>query len=299
VDPRTGRLDPVAFVPGFTRGLDFLGPFAFIGLSQVRESNLFGGLPITEKIPVEERACGMWVVDTRTGQTAAFLRFEAGVREVFAVQVLPGIAFPDLLNEEQDDHIANSFVLPDEAMADVPKEGRSGLRRPAGQPLLQVPGSEVGVGGVPRHVHEPQGLVQLLGVGHGRHGVEPDRLVPGRPGRRQHRLGQLSTQPPAAVPGADVEPLHLPDPRSQRPQGDAPGRPVPVPGDQQAAARRGVRPRQPGQLGGEPLEAHVGREPLGVVRPEQLPDGGHLGGRLRRPDHDVAHSSIRRAADSG
>jgi uncharacterized protein (TIGR03032 family) len=123
VDLPTGRLDPVAYVPGFTRGLDFLGPFAFIGLSQVRESNLFGGLPITEKIPVEERACGVWVVDTRTGQTAAFLRFEAGVREVFAVQVLPGVAFPDLLNEDADEHVANSFVLPDEAMADVPTAG--------------------------------------------------------------------------------------------------------------------------------------------------------------------------------
>ena len=38
--------------------------------------------------------CGVWVVDMRTGQTVAFLRFEAGVQEVFAVQVLPGRALP-------------------------------------------------------------------------------------------------------------------------------------------------------------------------------------------------------------
>jgi uncharacterized protein (TIGR03032 family) len=120
-DPATGRTEVVALVPGFTRGLDFAGPLAIIGLSQVRETAVFSGIPITERLPTEERACGLWVVDTRNGQTVAFLRFEAGVQEVFAVQVLPGVRFPELLNEDQDEMIANSFVLPDEALADVPR----------------------------------------------------------------------------------------------------------------------------------------------------------------------------------
>jgi uncharacterized protein (TIGR03032 family) len=120
-DPATGRTEVVAYVPGFTRGLDFVGPFAFVGLSQVRETAVFSGIPITERLPVEERACGMWVVDMRTGQPVAFLKFEAGVQEVFAVQVLPGVRFPELLNEPTDDAVANSFVLPDEALAEVPR----------------------------------------------------------------------------------------------------------------------------------------------------------------------------------
>ena len=120
VDLDTGRLDPVALVPGFTRGLDFVGPFAFIGLSQVRETALFSGIPITDRLPVEERKCGVWVVDTRSGQTVAFLRFEAGVQEIFAVQVLEGLRYPDVLTEDQP-AVASSFMLPDEALADVPK----------------------------------------------------------------------------------------------------------------------------------------------------------------------------------
>src|SRR5205823_13992383 len=99
-DPATGRVEVVARLPGFTRGLDFAGPFAFIGLSQVRESALFSGIPITDRLPVEERRCGVWVVDTRSGQTVAFLRFEAGVQEVFAVQVLPGLRYPEVLTDE-------------------------------------------------------------------------------------------------------------------------------------------------------------------------------------------------------
>lgn len=121
MDPNSGTTEVITRLPGFTRGLDFVGPFAFIGLSQVRESALFAGLPLTDRLPVEERKCGMWVVDTRSGQTVAFLQFQAGVQEVFAVQVLPGMRFPELLNEDGDEIAANAFVLPDEALKDVPK----------------------------------------------------------------------------------------------------------------------------------------------------------------------------------
>ena len=38
IDPNTGKYEPIAEVPGFTRGLDFAGNLAFVGLSQVRET---------------------------------------------------------------------------------------------------------------------------------------------------------------------------------------------------------------------------------------------------------------------
>jgi uncharacterized protein (TIGR03032 family) len=117
VDPATGKLTTVASLPGFTRGLDFLGPLAFIGLSQVRETAVFSGIPITERLQPEERACGVWIVDIRNGQTVAFLRFESGVQEIFAVQVLP-FRFPELLPDDHD-LVASSYVLPDAAMPEV------------------------------------------------------------------------------------------------------------------------------------------------------------------------------------
>ena len=92
----TGRYEAVAAVPGFTRGLDFAGDLAFIGLSQVRESAVFSGIPITERLALEERTCGVRVVDLRRGETVALLKFESGVQEVFAVAVLPR-RFPDLI----------------------------------------------------------------------------------------------------------------------------------------------------------------------------------------------------------
>lgn len=116
VDLKQRTWQTVAQVPGFTRGIDFLGPLAFIGLSQVRESAVFSGIPLVERL--SERTCGVWVVHIETGQTVGFLRFEAGVQEIFAVQVLQGIRFPELM-EWNDERMAHSYVLPDEALAEV------------------------------------------------------------------------------------------------------------------------------------------------------------------------------------
>jgi uncharacterized protein (TIGR03032 family) len=90
IDPATRRYQPIAEVPGFTRGLDFAGTLAFVGLSQVRESAVFSGIPITERRAEDQQTCGVGVIDLKTGQVVALLRFETAVQEVFAVTVLPG-----------------------------------------------------------------------------------------------------------------------------------------------------------------------------------------------------------------
>jgi uncharacterized protein (TIGR03032 family) len=122
VDPGSGRYEPIVEMPGFTRGLDFRGRFAFVGLSQVRETAVFSGIPLTERLT--ERTCGVWVIDIVTGRTAAFLRFEEAVQEIFAVQVVAGRRYPDLINDDEA-LLADSFVLPDDALDAVPEPLRS------------------------------------------------------------------------------------------------------------------------------------------------------------------------------
>jgi len=117
LDPKTLKFQRLVELPGFTRGLDFCGPFAFVGLSQVRETAIFSGIPITQR--ETERHSGVWAVNIETGEVAGFLQFEDAVQEVFAVQMLTGIQYPDLINDN-DALIANSFELPDESLSDVP-----------------------------------------------------------------------------------------------------------------------------------------------------------------------------------
>lgn len=120
VDLNTGKYESIAQFPGFTRGLSFCGPLAFIGLSQVRESAVFSGIPLVERLQkAEERTCGVWVLNIETGDTLGFCQFEDGVQEIFAVECLPRIQFPDLVNHDPE-IIGHSYVLGDKALADVP-----------------------------------------------------------------------------------------------------------------------------------------------------------------------------------
>ena len=115
-DPKTLKSGRLAQMPGFTRGLDFVDRYALVGLSQVRETNTFEGIPITAD--GSERRSGVWVIDLETGETVALLRFSDAVEEIFAVKVLPGLTFPSLL-EPGHPLIGSSYVLPDDALREV------------------------------------------------------------------------------------------------------------------------------------------------------------------------------------
>jgi uncharacterized protein (TIGR03032 family) len=116
VDLASGKIETVARVPGFTRGLDFIGPLAFIGLSQLRETNAFTDIPITDDN--SERLSGVWVVNIETGRTVAFLKFSRAVQEIFAVQTLRGALFPGIVDED-DALLKTTYVLPDAALKEI------------------------------------------------------------------------------------------------------------------------------------------------------------------------------------
>lgn len=94
VSETTNQCDPVSQVEGYARGLAFCGPYAFVGMSLIRESAIFGGLPIGAKR--DQLQCGVAVIDWRTGQQVGGLIFHSGVQEIFDVQILPNVRCPIL-----------------------------------------------------------------------------------------------------------------------------------------------------------------------------------------------------------
>ncbi len=89
-DPTGGSVEPIAEVPGYGRGLSFVGGYAFVGLSKFRKSSsvaTFGGLPISER--TTPLSCGVSVVELAGCREVARLEFHAGIDEIFDVQVLP------------------------------------------------------------------------------------------------------------------------------------------------------------------------------------------------------------------
>jgi uncharacterized protein (TIGR03032 family) len=114
VDHRSGVVTTIATLPGFTRGLAFIGDFAIVGLSQVRDS-AFKDLPVTAT--KQERNCGIWVIDTRSGKTVGTLKFDGIVQELFEITVVENSRWPMFIKRIPE--TATAFVLPKAAMKDL------------------------------------------------------------------------------------------------------------------------------------------------------------------------------------
>jgi uncharacterized protein (TIGR03032 family) len=128
VDPNTQRYEPLAEAPGFTRGLDFAGPYAFVGLSLIRGSALHSGIAITKRLQEHERVCGICAIDLKSGRLVALLRFESAVPEVFAVTVLPGRRSPDLINGDEK-LLESCFAISNGSLAKTAATTRFGPTR--------------------------------------------------------------------------------------------------------------------------------------------------------------------------
>jgi hypothetical protein len=50
-------------------------------------------------------------VDLRTGRTEGLLEFQSAVEEIFDVQLLPGVRFPEVTGFQKDD-VNHRFVVP-------------------------------------------------------------------------------------------------------------------------------------------------------------------------------------------
>jgi uncharacterized protein (TIGR03032 family) len=94
VDVASGRRESVASVPGYARGLSFHRNLAFVGLSRIRETAVFGAVPIAAYS--DQLKCGVGVIDLETGNTVATLQFSNAVEEIFDVQVVPDARCPTL-----------------------------------------------------------------------------------------------------------------------------------------------------------------------------------------------------------
>lgn len=105
VDLERGRFEPIAFCPGFLRGLAFAGDFAIVGLSKQRRERTFSGLALDDKLKEKdaEPRCGLWVVDLKSGAVAHWLELEGVVIELYDVQILAGVKQPMALGFKTDE----------------------------------------------------------------------------------------------------------------------------------------------------------------------------------------------------
>lgn len=91
-----GRFEPVAFCPGYLRGLAFVGNYGLVGLSKPRHNKTFSDLALDARLAEKHVSarCALQVVDLIRGDVVHELRIEGMVEELYDVCVLPGARRP-------------------------------------------------------------------------------------------------------------------------------------------------------------------------------------------------------------
>lgn len=114
MDSDSGEIRQVAELPGFVRGMELIGDFAFIGLSKSMQDVVIEQTPLAKGKTA--LACGLWLVNIVNGRTIGFIDFKGAVREIHAVQIIPNACYPEIL---PDNHplLAGTYVLPDSNLA--------------------------------------------------------------------------------------------------------------------------------------------------------------------------------------
>ncbi len=78
-----------------------------------KRAAVFSGIPVTERLSVQERTCGVCVIDLRTGcRWWRCCGSRPPCRRSSPWQVLPGRRYPDSINDDNT-LLENSFVVPD------------------------------------------------------------------------------------------------------------------------------------------------------------------------------------------
>ncbi len=105
IDLESGTFQPLAFLPGYMRGLCFVGNYAVIGLSRPRHEKTFSGLALDDRLKAKgvEPRCGLAVIDLKTGDQVNWVQIEGLVSELYDVVALPGVTRPMALGFVNDD----------------------------------------------------------------------------------------------------------------------------------------------------------------------------------------------------
>jgi uncharacterized protein (TIGR03032 family) len=91
-----GRFVPVGWLPGFARGLCFVGDYAVIGVSKLRANIFASGLKLKGMLQSQniQECCGVLVLDPKDGRLVHWLTIDGPVSELYDVAFLPGIRRP-------------------------------------------------------------------------------------------------------------------------------------------------------------------------------------------------------------
>ncbi len=123
IDLATGQFEPMCFLPGFARGVCFIGHHAVIGVSRPRQKDgsrdkTFEGLALDDRLKDAgvSPTCMLAVVNLETGDVEHALEISGAVQELYDVTALNGISRPMILGFKTPEI---RFMIRPAAMQDI------------------------------------------------------------------------------------------------------------------------------------------------------------------------------------
>lgn len=100
-----GKFHRIAFCPGFLRGLDFIGDYAVVGTSAIRDNKTFSGLALDHNLTEagSTARCAIHMIHLETGAIEHWLRVDGLVQELYDVKAMPGVVKPLLIGTQKDE----------------------------------------------------------------------------------------------------------------------------------------------------------------------------------------------------
>ncbi len=108
-DPQNETKTRVATVPGFTRGMDFYGSLMFVGLSQIRESDVTRPAPLAKAF--DKTYSGIWIFNLEDNSQIGSIKFTGNVDQIYDVAVLTDCQYPEVI-EPSHPRMRNHFCMP-------------------------------------------------------------------------------------------------------------------------------------------------------------------------------------------
>ncbi len=98
VDFEKKKFVPLAFLPGFGRGLSIVGNVAAVGLSKPRNKR-FEGLQLDDELAKHDAEpwCGVQIISLVNGDVMHWIRFEGDISEIFDISFLPNVKNPMMI----------------------------------------------------------------------------------------------------------------------------------------------------------------------------------------------------------
>lgn len=93
IDEKQGTKEDICFIPGFARGLDFIGDYAIVGTSKPRKNKTFEGLELETRLNKEKQkpVCGFHIINLKTGKIEHSMACEGPFEDIYDLVVINNI----------------------------------------------------------------------------------------------------------------------------------------------------------------------------------------------------------------